>query len=180
MRSLTPLLLCALLSAPVSAVAQERTAGGNLQAEASWAALQSMIKKTNGDVQVLRIDVAAQRNCGNKGMVYGPDHESKDENGCVSVGQPGFEVGTFNDGASYSNTPRSYTVAFKKAFSKPPKVYTALNNFQFSNNCTVDDWRVVISTSNVTENSFVLTLNGKKAGCSNWILRGVTWIAVAE
>lgn len=113
-------------------------------------------------------------------MVYGPDHDFKDENGCVSVGQSGFEVGTFNDGASYSNTPRSYNIAFKTAFSKAPKVYTALNNFQFSNNCTVDDWRVVISTSNVTANGFVLTLNGKKAGCSNWILRGVTWIAVAE
>lgn len=59
MRSLTPLLLGALLVAPALASAQERTAGSNLSQEASWNALKSLISKTDGDVQVTRVDVNA-------------------------------------------------------------------------------------------------------------------------
>lgn len=55
MRSLTPLLLCALLAAPVVAVAQERTAGGNLQQEASWTALRTLADQANSNAKVASI-----------------------------------------------------------------------------------------------------------------------------
>ncbi len=55
------------------AAAQERTAGGTLQNEASWAALQSLIGKVQGDVAVAKIDIEAIKNCARLGQVWNPD-----------------------------------------------------------------------------------------------------------
>ena len=92
----------------ISGFAQERTAGGSLAAEASWAALQSRINKTDGDVAVIRTDINAMKacaaekklwlpgtgcvgpdmslydkmvECGDTGQVY-----DKSANACVSTG----------------------------------------------------------------------------------------------
>ncbi len=69
--------LCLALSTPFVSFAQERVAGGNLSQEASWAALQARITKTDGDVSVMRVDVNSLKSqiksitdCGKTGGVW--------------------------------------------------------------------------------------------------------------
>jgi hypothetical protein len=62
-------LLMVLMVASV-VQAQERTAGGSLQAEASWGALKSMIERTDGNVATLKIDVNAMKACGALGKIW--------------------------------------------------------------------------------------------------------------
>jgi H-type lectin domain len=172
------LMITAALIGMTTVHAQEVTSSGNLQTETSWNALKTKIEATDSRLKIVQIQLDRSLLCGNKGMAYGPDNAAKDGDGCVATGGNSFEIGTLNDGATYNSTVRNYTVKFKQPFTAAPKVYVALNNFQYQNDCTVDDFRVDIGVSNITQTQFTLTLNGKKAGCSNWILRGVTWIAV--
>ncbi len=69
--------LCAV--AVTGAVAQERTAGGSLQTEASWTALQSMIGKTNGDVSIIKTDLNAMKACAADRKIWDPAR------GCVNI-----------------------------------------------------------------------------------------------
>lgn len=79
-----PLLatLCLLIPATF---AQERTVGGPLQTEASWAALQNRIEATNGNVATLRADVDAMKKCNLMGKIHAPGVEGADANGCKST-----------------------------------------------------------------------------------------------
>lgn len=52
------------------AVAQERAVSGNLQNEASWSALKALVGKTQGDVNVAKIDINAIKNCAAQGKLY--------------------------------------------------------------------------------------------------------------
>lgn len=84
MRILTPLLVGALLAAPIShAFAQEITASGNLQTETSWAALRSLVEAANNQSKMAMALAEAIKSCGSKGMVYGPGVEGADTNGCL-------------------------------------------------------------------------------------------------
>lgn len=86
MRTLTLLLVGTLLVAPLSHTsAQETTASGNLQTEASWSALKSLIDAANNQSKMAMIAVEAIQNCGSKGMLYGPKSPSKDASGCVPI-----------------------------------------------------------------------------------------------
>lgn len=80
-----PLLagLCLLLPA---AYAQETTASGVLNQEASWQALQNRISATNGNVTVLRTDVNALLKCGKQKKMYAPDETGT--YGCQPVFDP--------------------------------------------------------------------------------------------
>lgn len=87
MRTRTLLLTGALLATSFPLVlAQEVTASGSLQTEASWSALRSMIEKTSGDLQIMRTDLTAIRTCNAKGMLYAPASSNADGNGCTSIG----------------------------------------------------------------------------------------------
>ena len=50
--------------------AQESTAGSNLQSEASWSALKSLIGKTQGEVDLVEIDLNAIKNCSKQGKIF--------------------------------------------------------------------------------------------------------------
>lgn len=72
--------------------AQERTAGGALQTEASWAALKNLIGVVGDKTKIAQITATAAlelatriRNCGNKGMLYAPDNGGNDD-GCITTG----------------------------------------------------------------------------------------------
>lgn len=93
MKTLPLLALCLLAPA---AYAQERTASGNLATEASWAALQSRIDATNGNLATLRTDIDAMKKCNLQGKIHAPGTEGADQSGCKSV-KPKF--GTCHDRA---------------------------------------------------------------------------------
>lgn len=84
MRILTPLLVGALLAAPLShAVAQEITASGNLQTETSWLALKNLVDAANNQSKMAMALAEAIKSCGSKGMVYGPGVAGADATGCL-------------------------------------------------------------------------------------------------
>lgn len=84
MRTLTLLLVGTLLVAPFSHTsAQETTASGNLQTEASWSALKSLIDAANNQSKMAMVLAEAIKSCGSKGMVYGPGVAGADANGCL-------------------------------------------------------------------------------------------------
>jgi hypothetical protein len=85
MRNVVSLIAVILFAVPLVAAAQERTAGGNAQQEASWSALTSLINKTDGDVKVLRIELNAMKDCNSKGMIYAPQTAGADGQGCKAV-----------------------------------------------------------------------------------------------
>lgn len=62
------ILACLLITLPV--MAQERTAGGALQTQASWGALKSMVDKTNGDVRIIQIDMGEMKKCAALGKLW--------------------------------------------------------------------------------------------------------------
>jgi len=82
MKTLSLLTLCLLVPA---AYAQERTATGPLQTEASWAALQNRIDATNGNVAALRIEVEAMKKCNNQKKIHAPQSADADADGCIPV-----------------------------------------------------------------------------------------------
>ena len=86
MKKKLPLLLAtSLLALPLTGVhAQERTAGGSLQNQASWNALASLLEKTNGDVKTLGIQVNQQKTCNKKGAFWIPENKTADADGCVA------------------------------------------------------------------------------------------------
>lgn len=71
--------LLTLLLLPVSLHAQERTAGGSLSNEASWAALKSKIERTDGNLAVVKTDVDAMKSCAASGKIWKPG------TGCVEA-----------------------------------------------------------------------------------------------
>jgi hypothetical protein len=90
-------LLGTLLSVG-SLSAQERSAGGSQQYQASWSSLKTMIDQTNGLVSGLQADLGTlggrvgdlegltttMTNCGNAGKLYGPEY-SPAKGKCVDV-----------------------------------------------------------------------------------------------
>ena len=75
-------LLATLLTLGVPALAQERTAGGPLQNEASWAALKNLTEQANANAKTAHIRLDQMALCGNKSMFYAPDAEDADTDGC--------------------------------------------------------------------------------------------------
>lgn len=63
------LLICLTGISPVTH-AQEATASGALNTQASWSALQNMLTATNGNVSLLRIDVNAMKVCGAQKKIW--------------------------------------------------------------------------------------------------------------
>lgn len=72
-------LILTCLAAVGMTVAQERAVGGSLQTESSWAALQNMIGKTNGDVAVIKTDLSAMKACAADRKIWDP------AKGCVNL-----------------------------------------------------------------------------------------------
>lgn len=93
MRSLTPLVIGALLWAPAICLAQERTAGGSLQQEASWSALTNLIDQASASAKIANITanealmIARKIElCGKAGLIYAPNTPDADAiTGCKSV-----------------------------------------------------------------------------------------------
>lgn len=80
----TRFILAVALLVPVSSgIAQERTAGGALDTQMTWSGLSAQIGtvKTQIDAVNTRVDQAVV--CGRKGMVYAPDTNDADSQGCV-------------------------------------------------------------------------------------------------
>lgn len=65
--------------------AQERTASGNLQSEASWASLRSLVEASDFKAQKAAILAEAIKNCGVKGMLYAPGTAGIDSQGCKAA-----------------------------------------------------------------------------------------------
>jgi hypothetical protein len=84
MRKLSLALIGVLIAVPLSStVSQETTASGNLNTEASWAALHNLIDVANSQSKMAMALAEAIKSCGSKGMVYGPGIEGADTNGCL-------------------------------------------------------------------------------------------------
>jgi hypothetical protein len=84
-------IICLAPVLATNVVAQERSAGGSQQYQASWSSLKTMIDQTNGDVSALRSDFTPVKNkvdditsCGNVGKIYGPDY-STNKAKCVNI-----------------------------------------------------------------------------------------------
>lgn len=170
-------MMAALCLAVAPVHAQERTASGPLETQASWSALKSMVESTNGNLATLRIEVDAIKKCGTQSMIYAPGGPNSDASGCASVGSS-VQVGTVTNTSSYST--RTVNVTFPKPFAKAPKVYLSVNRYYYHDNCRQDQFRIYMSASSITQNGFRLTMpGGGKCGGEDR-LEGVTWIAVAE
>jgi hypothetical protein len=63
-------LVAITLLTPWIVNAQERTAGGSLQTEASWSALKNLIDKVQGDTTINKIDINAIKSCASQGKLY--------------------------------------------------------------------------------------------------------------
>ena len=74
--SLALVVGCATLFAPH---AQESTAGGTLQTEASWSALKSLIDSANNRISLLDVDIGAAKNCAKQTKIWDPAR------GCVNI-----------------------------------------------------------------------------------------------
>lgn len=74
-------VMCLVLS-PV--LAQERTAGGSLSQEAGWTALKSKIETTDGNLKVLKANIAA---CNKVYKLYAPGENGADVQGCIANAQ---------------------------------------------------------------------------------------------
>ncbi|NTB05788.1 hypothetical protein [Agrobacterium tumefaciens] len=72
----------------LSAHAQERTAGGTLQTQASWNALQSLYEQANGTAKNAHFRLNQAEKCADKGMLYAPNSSNKDGDGCKQVSMP--------------------------------------------------------------------------------------------
>jgi len=79
MKTLPILTLCLLVPA---AYAQERTAAGALETQASWAALKSLTEQANTNAKSAHIRLDQIELCGKKGMLYAPGGEDSDKQGC--------------------------------------------------------------------------------------------------
>jgi len=60
--------------------AQERTAGGNLQTEASWSALKTLVDRTQGNIDLVRIELNAMQKCNDQKKLY-----SKTTGQCLDI-----------------------------------------------------------------------------------------------
>ncbi len=70
MKKICLALASAALLCVTPAIAQERTAGGSLQNEASWSALKSLVDKAQGDTNLNKIDIKAIKDCAASGKLY--------------------------------------------------------------------------------------------------------------
>ncbi len=103
MRYLTPLLLSTLLVLPHLPHAQERTATGNLDQQASWTALKNLAEQANGNAKIAKITSDKIVACNNVQKLYAPDNPAKDANGCIAVFEPKnlrIKTNTFQPGGS--------------------------------------------------------------------------------
>lgn len=137
--ALSAILGCLLVSSPASA--QETTAGGTLDTQASWTALQNMLSATNGNVSLLRTDVNAMKTCaatlkmwqpgkgcvdisdpdvakiiacGKQGKVYGSGTAGADGNGCVTMADNSLR---WSEGVRQMKAA-PHTIAYMKELSK--------------------------------------------------------------
>ncbi len=101
MHTIGKVIFLGLLVAPVGdLVSQEYSSRGNLSAEANWTALNNLIGRNKGEIEVLRIDMEAMKGCSAKGMLYAPDSSNKDANGCVAITMPdpaSLEIKTYTE-----------------------------------------------------------------------------------
>jgi hypothetical protein len=81
----------ALFIAPLLS-AQERSAGGSQQYQASWSSLKTMIDQTNGTLSAMQIDVSDLKGkmtdvtaCGNNMKLYAPQLSPNTTHKCVDV-----------------------------------------------------------------------------------------------
>ncbi len=72
-------LSCMTLSATL---ALETTSSGNLQTEASWSALKSMVDNANGRITILQTAITA---CSQSGKLYAPGAATADAGGCIPM-----------------------------------------------------------------------------------------------
>ncbi|TKW60640.1 MAG: hypothetical protein DI628_07000 [Blastochloris viridis] len=76
------LLIAILCCTSISLHAQERTAGGNLQNEASWNALKGIADSANNNAKSAHIRLNQVEACGKLGMFYAPGAAGSDGQGC--------------------------------------------------------------------------------------------------
>lgn len=65
--------------------AQERTAGGTLQNQASWSALQNLTEQANGNAKNAHIRLNKTEACAQRGMLYAPGRSG---DGCIEAHKP--------------------------------------------------------------------------------------------
>ena len=125
MRSLTPLLIGALLGLPTLVHTQERTAGGSLQQEASWSALTNLVNQANASAKTANVtanEALRKANlmevCSKKGMIYAPGVSGVDTDSCLSSG-----------GDLVARTSSSYSTGGSKVvtLSKTPKMAVSVS-----------------------------------------------------
>ncbi len=99
MKTLLPFLVTICLLTP-TLHAQERTASGPLQTEASWNALKSLTDNANNNAKSAHIRLNQIDLCAKKGMFYAPGTGNTDENGCK--GPSGNTAASWNRNAGYA------------------------------------------------------------------------------
>ncbi|MBW9067142.1 hypothetical protein [Agrobacterium pusense] len=65
--------------------AQERTAGGTLQNQASWTALQGLLEQANGNARNAHTRLNKTEACAQRGMLYAPGRSG---DGCIEAHKP--------------------------------------------------------------------------------------------
>lgn len=79
------LLLGLAALSPLTVVAQERVASGNLNTEANWGALRNLAELANTKAQTASILAEAIKACGMKDMIYAPQTAGADGSGCKKI-----------------------------------------------------------------------------------------------
>ena len=83
-----PSLLAILCLLAPLAHAQERTATGTLDNQASWAALKSLTEQANTNAQTAHIRLNQWDICAKQGMLYAPGEAGANAQGCKAVATP--------------------------------------------------------------------------------------------
>jgi hypothetical protein len=175
-KSTLPLIAAAMVL-PVIAAAQERTAGQAMDAQINWAALKNSIDLVSNQNKAIAALLDRMQACNALKMIYAPGNGA-DANGCISVGGGNVQVGNVTNTSSFTN--RRFHVAFPKAFSKVPKVYLALNRYNYHDKCREDQFITSMSATNVTRTGFTLTLSGSGACGGRVRVESATWIAAEQ
>jgi len=98
MKTFLILTFCLLVSA---VQAQERTATGPLQTEASWAALKSLSEQANTTAKTAHIRLNQMDVCAKEGKLYSPSIAGADEHGCIAA----YSNGNYMLGTQLSLSP---------------------------------------------------------------------------
>jgi len=114
-------------------IAQERTAGGSLNQEASWNALRNLIEQATGDVKMVRADLNAIKACALKGMLHSPGVAGADEAGCMTPISTSM-LWTYKESSTKTDT-NQFTYTYPKGLPLPTNPYAIATHKTWGGEC---------------------------------------------